>query len=168
MEIFVQGYQRCTVLDLTQYYPNVKLTEKKPCICTHFHSSLNFGVWLPGYFDLFSKRKIKLKFDSVRMANSTCRDVNCIMEQIRHRESLKGIEKKLDQPDNRCVVDLVMHSNKQTGPLWRIHPKTFRTFQLTRNFAIWQIVTQASLNLDRFYSTCILATIQYSNFGNLP
>ena len=39
--------------------------------------------------------------------------------------------------------------------------KTFRTFQFTRNFAIWQIVTQASLNLDRFYSTCILATIQY-------
>ena len=28
MEIFIQGYQRCTVLDLTQYYPNVKLTEK--------------------------------------------------------------------------------------------------------------------------------------------
>ena len=62
--------------------PNVKLTEKKPCICTHFHSSLNFAVWLPGYFDLFSKRKIKLKFGSVRMAISTCRDINCIMEQI--------------------------------------------------------------------------------------
>ena len=59
--------KRCTVLDLTQYYPNIKLTDKNlVCICTHFHSFLNFGVWLPGYFDLFSKRKIKLKFGSVR------------------------------------------------------------------------------------------------------
>ena len=87
-----------------------------------------------------------------------------IKTKFRHRESLKGIEKKVDQPDNGRVVDLVIHSNKQTGPLWRIHKNTFRTFQFTRNFAIWQIVTQASLNLDRFYSTCILAAIQYFKF----
>ena len=30
----------------------------------------------------FLKSKIKLRFCSVRMANSTCRDVNFIMEQI--------------------------------------------------------------------------------------
>ena len=80
MEIFVQGYQKCTVVDLTQYYPNVKLTEKNLVYVRIF--IVNFGVWLKGYFDLFSKRKIKLKFGSVRMANSTRRDVNCIMEQI--------------------------------------------------------------------------------------
>ena len=33
--------------------------------------------------------------------------------------------------------------------------------RIDRNFAIWQIVTQDSLNLDRFYSTRVLATIQY-------
>ena len=97
------------------------------------------------------------------MLNSTMQDNACklyfISLQLKPNSGMSKI--KLDQPDNRRVVDLVMHSNKQTGPLRRIHPKTFRTFQFTRNFAIWQIVTQASLNLDRFYSTCILAIIQY-------
>ena len=105
------------------------------------------------------------------MFNSTMQDNACKLYftslQLKPnsglRESSKGIKKKPDQPDNRRVVDLVMHSNKQTGPSWRIHPKTFRTFQFIRNFAIWQIVsvTRASLNLDRFCSACILATIQY-------
>ena len=54
-----------------------------------------------------------------------------VKTKFRHWENLKGTEKKLDQPDNRRVFDVIMHSNKQTGPLWRIHPKTFGTFKFT-------------------------------------
>ena len=39
--------------------------------------------------------------------------------------------------------------------------KNFQNFSIHPNFAIWQIVTQAPLNRDRFYSMFILATIQY-------
>ena len=60
-----------------------------------------------------------------------------------------------------------MHNNKQTGPLWRIHPKTVRSFQFTWNFAIWQIVPH-KLRLYEILIDFTLFWPQYStlNFRN--
>ena len=40
----------------------------------------------------------------------------------------------------RPVSDVIMHSNKITGPQWRIYSKTVITFELVLDFVIWKIV----------------------------
>ena len=40
----------------------------------------------------------------------------------------------------RSVFDVVMHSNKVTGPWWRIYSKTVITSELVRDIVIWKIV----------------------------
>ena len=44
--------------------------------------------------------------------------------------SVKYFPRNLQQTSYRLVFDVVMHSNKITGPKWRIYSKTAVTFEL--------------------------------------
>ena len=47
------------------------------------------------------------------------------------RSESMSLNRIVADKSHRCVFDKVMHSNKETGSQWRIHPKTVTTFQFT-------------------------------------